>query len=154
MAESRYINMRNRAGEIVARARVDAVDYERLSAHRWCWDGRYPRRNVGGYSIRMHRELLGLGRGDPRQGDHINGDRLDNRRANLRILPSQAAQVQNVAAHGGGTSKHRGVFFDRARGKWVAIAGRARRQRFDTEAEAARAAALWRRESMPYAVDR
>src|ERR671927_248030 len=31
----------------------------------------------------MHRELLGLRIGDPRECDHINGDRLDNRRQPL-----------------------------------------------------------------------
>lgn len=33
----------------------------------------------------LHRHLLGLLPGDPRCGDHINGDGFDNRRENLRI---------------------------------------------------------------------
>lgn len=34
----------------------------------------------------LHRWILGLEAGDPRIGDHINGDVLDNRRSNLRVV--------------------------------------------------------------------
>lgn len=37
--------------------------------------GRYP----------LHRDILGLTVGDGKKGDHINGDRLDCRRSNLRV---------------------------------------------------------------------
>lgn len=36
-------------------------------------------------TLKLHRIVLGLERGDERHGDHINRDRLDNRRENLRI---------------------------------------------------------------------
>lgn len=44
--------------------------------------------------VTLARRVLGLGRGDPLQADHINGDRLDNRRENLRIV-TFAQQMQN-----------------------------------------------------------
>lgn len=34
----------------------------------------------------LHRWILGLEVGDERYADHINGDPLDNRRANLRVV--------------------------------------------------------------------
>jgi hypothetical protein len=34
--------------------------------------------------VLMSREILGLERGDKREADHENRDRLDNRRSNLR----------------------------------------------------------------------
>lgn len=51
--------------------------------------------------------------------DHINGDPLDNRRENLRM----ATPMQNAAnAHprAGGSSKYKGVHFDKRRCKWRA----------------------------------
>lgn len=45
--------------------------------------------NGKNYSVSMHREILGLKRGDRRQGDHKNHDTLDNRRNNLRIVTNR-----------------------------------------------------------------
>lgn len=40
--------------------------------------------------IKMHRQIMGLVYGDPKdQIDHINGDSLDNRRSNLQIITNR-----------------------------------------------------------------
>jgi hypothetical protein len=67
----------------------------------------------------LHRWILGLGLGDKRIGDHINGDRLDNRRTNLRIVNASqsSSNVKSRAASG-----YRGVYPNRARTRWVAKA--------------------------------
>lgn len=114
------IPLYNRGRGIVAWARVDAVDASTVAAHRW-------RRTYYGYAITgtpsrgtqrlLHRLLLDLPNGDKRQGDHRNGDRLDNRRANLRIV-TNAENAQNQAAKGG-TSRYRGVSFRRDTGRWT-----------------------------------
>ena len=81
---------------------VDSDDYEWLAVHRWkAMAGRLgkfyavrnvTRRNAKSYPVLMHREILGLKRGDKRQGDHINPlGTLDNRRNNLRV----ASDLQN-----------------------------------------------------------
>lgn len=75
---------------------VDAADYEWLAIYKWkamaVKLGKFYaartvcRRNGVSYVVLMHREILGLKRGDIRQGDHINPPQtLDNRRKNLRI---------------------------------------------------------------------
>lgn len=75
---------------------VDDGDYEWLSQWKWSalWE-RYTRsfyatRNEGGRknqrTVRMHRRILGLEYKDGKEGDHINGNTLDNRRSNLRIV--------------------------------------------------------------------
>ncbi len=54
---------------------------------------------------------------DGRTIDHINGDRLDNRRCNLRfVTPSQ--NVMNTAVRSDNKSGVKGICFDR--GKWKA----------------------------------
>jgi hypothetical protein len=103
------------------------------------------------YHLELHRLLMGLEFGDPRQVDHKNHNRLDNRRFNLEVV-TQAQNQQNFPAMGG--SRFRGVSWDSRRGKWVVrgrLQGRPRRiGYFDLEEEAGRAAAEWRAINMPF----
>lgn len=70
-------------------ALVDDEDYEELAQYKWCVT-HYGYAVRSGWSIRpgsmilMHREIMG----NPvdREIDHINGDKLDNRQSNLRIV--------------------------------------------------------------------
>jgi hypothetical protein len=141
-------------GEVADHALVDAEDYAELAQYRWVlmWNG-YAMRFFDSGSVRMSRQILGLKRGDERQGDHINGNRLDNRRRNLRIV-TPAENAQNCVARGG-TSRHRGVSWHRASQRWRAQARVAGKHVhigvFDTEEEAARAAAEFRAGHMPFA---
>lgn len=56
--------------------------------------------------IKMHREILGV-TNPATLVDHINGDRLDNRRVNLRVATPQANSLNRRSL---------GVYFDTARG--------------------------------------
>src|SRR5262245_7129097 len=91
------IPLRDRAGNVLAHAIVDAEDAERVNRYRWSL--RHRNRPGGGYAYRgfhvggrlrhiaLHREVLGLPPG--RLGvvvDHINHATLDNRKANLRVV--------------------------------------------------------------------
>ena len=77
---------------------VDAGDFEWLSQWNWhavwndCTKSFYATRTVEhNKAIKMHRQILGLQ--NPKiEGDHINGDTLDNRRENLR----KATRRQNI----------------------------------------------------------
>jgi len=56
-------------------------------------------------TIKMHRQIMGLVYDDPKkQVDHINGDTLDNRRCNLRIVPNRGntANRRDQSKHGVG----------------------------------------------------
>lgn len=139
-------------------ALVDAEDYELVAGSKWYLtnDG-YARRNgIGrnprGFTTRMHRLILGLAVGDPRQGDHINLKRLDNRRSNLRV-GTLGENLQNVRSRRGSSSRYRGVFWKRDMGKWGAEVQRNFLGYFDTELDAARAAQEFRRRHMPFAVE-
>lgn len=79
-------------------ALVDDEDFERVSAHKWYafWSpdtkSYYAYRTAWNGSAYqtwfLHRVVLGLDKGDPREGDHINRNTLDCRRDNLRIVTS------------------------------------------------------------------
>jgi hypothetical protein len=146
---------------VVGTAMVDEADFAELSRHRWhLSDTGYACRWVGPRKarkrVRMHRFVLGDALGMTDQVDHLNRDRLDNRRANLRPVALDGFNKQNVPARAGSTSQHRGVSYDRTRQKWVAqakCAGKRLMKRFDTEEEAADAARGWRAEHMPFSTD-
>ncbi|WP_320533628.1 HNH endonuclease [Robbsia andropogonis] len=65
----------------------------------------------------MHRFILGLKNGDGKEVDHINGNRLDNRRINLRIC-SHAENIRNRGALRTNNSGYKGVYWVSARKKW------------------------------------
>jgi hypothetical protein len=155
---ARGIPVTGRIG-VRAYAMVDAADYDRLASFNWSVDGsgRPRRRAAGGEGYpRMHREVMELEPGDPRHVDHINHDLLDNRRCNLRLC-TPALNHQNRLPLEGKTSRFRGVSWDRERGKWKAQATLYYRNtvigRFETEQEAADAAAAWREVHMPFTVE-
>jgi hypothetical protein len=88
-------------GVVRGYSRVSADDLPWIQTHRWFLkDNGYAYRCLkpgkrDNRIVRMHREILGLEPGDPRHGDHINGDRLDNRRENLRVV----TQAENNRLH-------------------------------------------------------
>ncbi len=130
---------------------LDDVDAP-LAEHKWfaMRAGRtfYAARNVslGGGRWRLvlaHRAVLGLERGDRTRADHINGDGLDNRRANLRVATAQQNMHNRTRTHIGATSMYRGVHWNVNAKRWqsrIACDGKQRHLGyFRDELEAARA---------------
>lgn len=144
----------NFKGEVTAVALIDLSDLDTVGKYRWC--------HTNGYAVlanrkktRMHRFIMGLEKGDRRQVDHIDLDRLNNRRSNLRIV-THAQQMQNVPAQGG-TSPYRGVSWHSLRKAWRAFAHLDGKHYhlglFEDELEAARVAAEFRRQHMPFSIE-
>jgi hypothetical protein len=103
----RYINLtRDR------RAIVDDEDYGLVRKHKWHFSGKYAEREereegkrVGW--IRMHRVIMKTP--DDMRCDHINGNSLDNRKANLRNCTQQQNSFNRRKNLKGGTSPYKGV---------------------------------------------
>jgi hypothetical protein len=106
-------------------ALIDEADFDLVSQHKW--QAKPHRRTVyaaaGLYEngrhrvIRMHRLILQAG--DGQSVDHINGDGLDNRRANLRFAtPSQNQHNRRGSAKA--SSSYKGVFWHKGSRKWLA----------------------------------
>ena len=104
-------------GNSKKQAIVDPEDFEYLNQFKW-W------LNDSGYAIytqcfkkesgwrsrklRMHRILLKVLKGQ--QIDHVNGNRLDNRKSNLRIC-TQSQNTKNRIKSTKNTSGYKGVWF-------------------------------------------
>lgn len=148
-----HIVVEAKQGQATRPVKIDVIDYLRLAGRKLSIASHgYAQTFANGRVTVLHRWILGLQVGDKRIGDHVNGDKLDNRRANLRIVDPSGSS-QNVA--GRGMSPHRGVHPTR-NGKWSA---RVKFQRvtyylgtFEDEIDAARAAEAKRIELMPFYV--
>ena len=110
-------------------ALVDDEWYPILSRVKWYYN---PSRDIGGYAHRdsgtrgcrlrlaMHRYIMMAP--DGLEVDHINGNKLDNRTENLRVvLP--IVNHQNKRKPRNNTSGYKGVCFDKSRGKFTANIG-------------------------------
>jgi AP2 domain len=106
---------------------VDAADYDELNAHRWYLNNYgyavrkvpHPVKEDKQYDLSMHRHLLGLEFGDKRHSDHANGNKLDNRRGNLRIC-TLGDNNKNRGKMARNTSGLKGISRRRDRNKWRA----------------------------------
>ena len=117
---------------------VDDEDYPVLSKYKWQYHtGGYVKR--GSRCIRMARQILNAPKG--LEVDHINLDKLDNRKVNLRLC-TRAENVRNSTKRKDSPNKYKGVHFIKSRNKWIAriqINGkRIHSGYFDTEIEAAK----------------
>lgn len=158
MTEVVRIPVTRRDGKVIAHVVVDATDAVIARSRTWRLHDGYARSHIGGQHARaflLHRLILGLEHFDPREGDHRDGDRLNNRRANLRIVP-KLGNRQNRATWA--RSGVRGVKWCADRKKWQAQAEVNHQRhwlgRFDTIEEATAAVRAFRLEHMPFYVDR
>ncbi len=143
-----------RARVVVAHALIDDQDADRVLARTWRLTPRgYAMASIDQTrNVLMHRLILDAPAG--MVVDHVNGDKLDNRRENLRLV-TQAQNTQNVPARAKSTSRYRGVSWRSSKGRWVAQARVNNRVHhlgyFDDELKAARVAAEFRAAHMPHA---
>lgn len=145
-----YIPIRKR-GKLTGKfAKVDISDFVVLNEFNWGLSvNGYVYRDVNGVRIYMHRLIL-----DGNEIDHINRDKLDNRKENLRSVTHQQNMQNASRTRGNYTSKYRGVSWSKERSKWVAKATLNGKQfplgRYDSEAEANEVVVAWRRDHMEY----
>lgn len=106
-------------------AMVDDEDYDFLNQFHWSvGSGGYPQRAVktekGWRPKRMHRDLLNYTTEANVMADHINGDRLDHRRSNLRLV-SKAKNQQNQGKRSRkASSRFKGVYWASDIKRWRA----------------------------------
>ena len=93
---------------------IDDDDYERISKHKWTFANagyayrKSPRPNPK--ALLMHRVVIRAKTGQ--EVDHINGDRLDNRKENLRFCTSSQNKA-NMKLRKDNTSGYKGVSLDK-----------------------------------------
>jgi hypothetical protein len=102
---------------------VDDQDFEWLNQCKWQYCHGYACRKLGKTTISMQRFIMVTPKG--LETDHVNGNKLDNRRTNLRICTHQENH-RNTSKQSNNKSGYKGVswHYDKRKnwGKWkVAI---------------------------------
>lgn len=106
------------------RITIDDEDVSRVSERKWTISPQgyatttTPRVNGYRKTIGLHRFLLN----DPECEaiDHINRNKLDNRKCNLRQV-THSENCRNKGKRRGCSSQHRGVSWNRRKGKWQVV---------------------------------
>jgi hypothetical protein len=117
------IPLRNQLGETIAYALVDAGDADMVNQWRWSLDYRgyairASKRDGKQYTVRLHNQVFGpIAEG--LEVDHINRNKLDNRRVNLRA----GTHAENMRNRGPRENSRRsgvtGVIWDRLQERWI-----------------------------------
>lgn len=98
---------------------VDPEDLNKVCLRYWGENTQgYIHSRDGKKLIRLHRYILGLGESD-KVVDHINRNKLDNRRCNLRVCDHRE-NTKNLSVKKNNTSGYPGVSKNKATGKWRA----------------------------------
>ena len=106
------------------RALVDDQDAESVGKHKWTVTksgyaiGYLEKVNRKSRLILMHRLIMGATK--DQMIDHINGDKLDNRRKNLRFCTKAQNNRNSKKPHSNNTSGYKGVFWSKQKRKWLA----------------------------------
>jgi hypothetical protein len=103
-------------------ALVDDADFNELSKYKWRDQGNgyvqtsyyINRKRIREY---MHRKITGAKTSEV--VDHINHNKADNRRSNLRVCTSQL-NAANTRIRKDNASGYKGVYLDKKRYKWIA----------------------------------
>jgi len=107
---------------------VDNRYYDWLKKYQWYYINGYAMGRIDNKVIYMHRAILKAFLGE--ECDHINGDRLDNRRENLRLC-THVENIANRGKHKNNKTGHKGIQWDSRWRKWRARSKRNGEPLFD-----------------------
>lgn len=112
--ESYYKGYMNNGGEFL----IDKEDYDLVKEITWNLDNcGYVSSLVNGKRVQQHRLIMGCKHKDGLQIDHINRNKIDNRKSNLRTV-SQKENQRNKDAMNTSKTGIRGVCYEKERNKW------------------------------------
>jgi hypothetical protein len=112
------IILRNTYGEEVERTQIDFEDIDNIKQYKWYLtkDG-YAQTKTKNISMKLHRFIM-----DSQNNyiiDHINRNRLDNRKCNLRYVTITQNNI-NKNKQSNNTSGYTGISWDKEKNKWMA----------------------------------
>jgi hypothetical protein len=120
---------------IIKYSKIDDEDYDKIKNTKWLLNTNgYAYSRINTKLITIHQLIKGKSLNKSFVIDHINGNRLDNQKDNLRFV-SKSKNAQNIQHY----KSERGVSFDSNRNKWKARFSKTFIGRYDTKEEALKA---------------
>lgn len=115
------IPLLNRKGNLRDYAIVDEEDYDKVSKYSWHYSRGYARGYVNGEHILMHKFILDKPFNLGLLTDHIDRNKLNNSRKNIRDVTDQQNKQNKVKQKGEYTSPYIGVHWSKDHRKWKAL---------------------------------
>lgn len=125
---------------------LDDEDYEKVSKIHWFVSkNNYAFATIKGKVISIHKLVSGFESDHENMIDHINGNPLDNRKSNLRLVTASENRMnaRKITKANGTTSRFKGVFKKAKSKRWSSQVKGKHIGYFDTEEEAAKAYDVW-----------
>jgi hypothetical protein len=98
---------------------VDNEDFDNINQYKWYFCKGYAVRDIGGRknrkTIYMHRLINGTP--EKMETDHINRNKLDNRKCNLRSVDKMLNSI-NRGKNKNNKSGFKNIYFEKCSGKW------------------------------------
>ena len=116
---------------------VSACDFERLSKIRWSLIQRYAKQWDKNKRRAKQLAYWVVRISDDHEPDHINHEKLDNRRCNLRSATRKQQTGNSSKWNKRTVSKFKGVYPDQRCGRWYAVCADVYLGKFDLEIDAA-----------------
>ena len=125
--ETAKIIIRDTRQNVVGEALIDKEDVNKVKPYKWrlnkggtdrskC-NGVYTGNAISSKCVSLHRLLVDCPKKN-KYVDHINGNRLDNRKCNLRICSNQENNF-NTVKRASNTFGYKGAWYDKTRRRWV-----------------------------------
>jgi len=104
-----------RINEDEVETKIDIEDINKIKKHRWSYNGNYIISGRGKEQLKLHRYVMNYS--GNKEIDHININKLDNRKQNLRIV-NRSLNAFNSGLHINNKSGYSGVYQNKTK-KWV-----------------------------------
>lgn len=112
------MELRDMKGKLIGHTLISEQDKPYIEKYTWCLGNTgYVLSSINGKIVLLHRFLLSPGK--DQIVDHINRNRLDNRRCNLR-LGDYTLNAQNISVAKNNSSGITGVYLNKKLNRWAA----------------------------------
>ena len=111
------IEMYDKNHHVVAEAIIDSSDVPKVEPFKWNLSKGYVVTKQGDKHIKLHRIIMSDYLDVDKEVDHINRNKLDNRKCNLRIV-SHYENMQNLGQNKRNSTGEKGIYYIKSKNRY------------------------------------